>query len=849
MSDTALTAREVGLASLLFTVLTVVLAYPLSLHPSALRVDMGVDGDLGWWVLSWDTHAFLHRPWAIFDANIFYPDRYALAYGENVIGLAFFAAPIIWLTGDPPLATTLVSLLSAVLCGLGAYVLARRLGLSAAAAIVCGIVFECAPPRFFRLGQITLTNIQWIPFALASAHAYFDHGRKRDLRLTAAFVSLQVLSSGHGAVFVTLCLLLFGLYRLALGEPVRLLQRIRDLGVTGLLLLLPSVLIFYPYYRAQELAGVKRGLGSWDTEWASFLASPSHLHRWIYEQLHATRLLNAEVTLFPGLVAILLAGAAFAWHRERAPAADDAWRLRWQRIVTALELGAIGAALVWAVLSIGAAFNLRVGSLWIDQPTLARRLLATFVVALPSLLVIARLREPGSVRRLRGALAITGAAMLAAAALQAVRPSLGAGDGLDAQYFENVDASGPPAIETVDRLLSAPAMRRRWQGQLPERFTARWTGFLTVTRPGKYTFATTSDDGSQLFVDGNPTPVVDSPGPHSPLTRSGTIGLDRGSHQVELRYSQFGGGAMLDWTWSRDGSAEETVPLWAMSREPTTPGRATAVRILDWVHAVLAILSLAAATGALAAWRSAPARAALVSWADSHRGDARLFYLLLTLITTGLALGPPYGLWQYVYWMPLFNFIRASSRFTLVALLGLSVLAAFGVEAIVRRWPARKRNGFAAAAAVLLLAEYLAIPMGFTTTRYEIPAVDRWLDSQPKPFAIAEVPVHSEQDQVDYMNHSSAHWQRTVQGYHGWRPAFHTELNTVMEQFPDEASLDLLSSIGVRYVVMHQERYSPEERARVDAALERFAGRLRLEREEGSGRVFSIVPAPGHAAN
>ena len=75
------------------------------------------------------------------------------------------------------------------------------------------------PPRFFRIEQINLSNVQWIPFGLAALHAYFDGGRKRDLRLAAGFVSLQALSSGHGAVFMGVALLLFVLYRLLLGEP------------------------------------------------------------------------------------------------------------------------------------------------------------------------------------------------------------------------------------------------------------------------------------------------------------------------------------------------------------------------------------------------------------------------------------------------------------------------------------------------------------------------------------------------------------------------------------------------------------------------------------------------------
>ena len=128
--------RELGWISLCFAVLTLVFAYPVSVHPATLRLDTGIDGDLGWYLLSWDTHAFLHRPWAIFDANIYHPSRFTLAYGENIIGLALLAAPVIWLTGSAPMGSTFVSLSACFISGLGAYVLARRLRASVIAAIV-----------------------------------------------------------------------------------------------------------------------------------------------------------------------------------------------------------------------------------------------------------------------------------------------------------------------------------------------------------------------------------------------------------------------------------------------------------------------------------------------------------------------------------------------------------------------------------------------------------------------------------------------------------------------------------------------------------------------------------------
>ena len=115
----------------LYAVLTVLLTYPLSVAAWRTLPADDPDGHYFMWALSWSAHALLHQPLAIFDANIFYPNRYTLAYSDNLIGSAFFSAPVIWLTDNPVLAVNVVSLLSSMLCGLGGYVLGRRVGLSA----------------------------------------------------------------------------------------------------------------------------------------------------------------------------------------------------------------------------------------------------------------------------------------------------------------------------------------------------------------------------------------------------------------------------------------------------------------------------------------------------------------------------------------------------------------------------------------------------------------------------------------------------------------------------------------------------------------------------------------------
>src|SRR5947208_2067131 len=81
-------------AAAFYLLLTLVLTYPLSVQPHRAVLAHYPDDELLLWVLAWDAHAFVHQPLSIFDANIFHPHRHTLAYSENLIGNALFAAPV-----------------------------------------------------------------------------------------------------------------------------------------------------------------------------------------------------------------------------------------------------------------------------------------------------------------------------------------------------------------------------------------------------------------------------------------------------------------------------------------------------------------------------------------------------------------------------------------------------------------------------------------------------------------------------------------------------------------------------------------------------------------------------------
>lgn len=337
---------------LFFVALTFVFALPLSLHPASEAIDLGPDTRLFLWTLGWDTHALRHAPLAIFDANIFYPEARTLAYSEHQIGSALFAAPIVGLTDNPLLAMNLVVLMSCALSGLGAFFLARTLGLGWFGALLCGTVFALTPPRFFRIGQLHLATVQWIPFCLALIHRYAKRGTTRHLLGACVFFTLQAWSGGQSGLFLALAAVGLGLYLFALGavEPASKLSF--DCAGAVVLVLALNVPFVVPYLQVQRELGLERSLDeaiAWSPNAESFVASPTHVHRWLLRTVGAdSRVLgSAKAFLFPGLVPLLLLLCAFAPVRtgERAPRP----RPLLDFVIVALGLVAIGIELAGGI--------------------------------------------------------------------------------------------------------------------------------------------------------------------------------------------------------------------------------------------------------------------------------------------------------------------------------------------------------------------------------------------------------------------------------------------------------------------------------------------------------------------
>ena len=92
--------RYYFLTALLYAALATVMTYPQALH---LNDTVHDDGDplLNAWAIAWVAHQLPAAPAHLFDANIFYPERRALAFSETLLLPSIVAAPLRWVGLGP----------------------------------------------------------------------------------------------------------------------------------------------------------------------------------------------------------------------------------------------------------------------------------------------------------------------------------------------------------------------------------------------------------------------------------------------------------------------------------------------------------------------------------------------------------------------------------------------------------------------------------------------------------------------------------------------------------------------------------------------------------------------------
>jgi hypothetical protein len=297
----------------LFAVLTVAMTWPQARYLGS-RATPHQDVYFNMWRLRWFAHALTTRPAALFDGNIFHPERRALAYSDAMPVEGAVAAPLLWAGVKPVLVHNLLLLGAIAVSGLAMCALAQYLTGSLAAGVVAGMVFAFAPYRFEHIMHMELQWTMWMPLAFLFLHRTFDTGRWRYGLATGACIALQMLSSIYYGIFLASLIALGAVLMLARDRKVALTRALLPLAAGALLAAGVSAAYATPYLRVKARVGERSG-----QEIATYSASPTDYlaatpSNWLYGS--GPRAFGGpERRLFPGVIPVLLAVAGLLLRR------------------------------------------------------------------------------------------------------------------------------------------------------------------------------------------------------------------------------------------------------------------------------------------------------------------------------------------------------------------------------------------------------------------------------------------------------------------------------------------------------------------------------------------------------
>lgn len=135
------------------------------------------------------------------------------------------------------------------------------------------------------------------------------------------------------------------------------------------------------------------------------------------------------------------------------------------------------------------------------------------------------------------------------------KSELASSGGLAGRYFSNGRWRGQPAFVRKDDAIN---FNWTYDPLFYGQYSVEWTGSIRIDRPGRYVFATQSDDGSVLEIDGRT--VVDNGGKHAPRYKDGAIEFEKaGDYPIRIRLVNYDGWGQIRVTWQPPGAVSHTL--------------------------------------------------------------------------------------------------------------------------------------------------------------------------------------------------------------------------------------------------------------------------------------------------
>jgi hypothetical protein len=156
-------------------------------------------------------------------------------------------------------------------------------------------------------------------------------------------------------------------------------------------------------------------------------------------------------------------------------------------------------------------------------------------------------------------------------------------NGLDYKYYEASSYSVVPDFTSITPVKTGSTNNFDISiANRTQQFAINFTGYINLQSDGQYTFYTSSDDGSILYIDG--IQVVSNDGLHALSQQSSSIGLKAGLHAISVGYFNATGDKGLQVSYSGPGITMQAIPLSALYRVSNGSNLLPAVNVSNTVN-------------------------------------------------------------------------------------------------------------------------------------------------------------------------------------------------------------------------------------------------------------------------
>src|SRR5262245_51852787 len=317
--------------------LAILHTWPLATAPGTLSRNDNGDAQLNEWIMAWMAHELPRAPARLFNANIFYPSRDALAFSEPLIVPALMGAPLRWLGASPVLVFNVVLIAGFALTAWAGATLVYAWTSDRWAGLLTGSMFAFNTHTLSRLAHIQGIHLWGLPMALLATDRILLHARVRDALLLALWMALLAYTSGY--------LIVFGAVMVAVAVIVRLpewwtraravISTLAIAMVTAGIAILP---VYLPYRRVAREQGMVRSLenvADYSASLTAYLAAAGRIH---FSTWSSGFFKDPVDSFFPGVIVVGLA-AFCIWTVRRRSTTER------RRVVMLVAIAAIGLVL------------------------------------------------------------------------------------------------------------------------------------------------------------------------------------------------------------------------------------------------------------------------------------------------------------------------------------------------------------------------------------------------------------------------------------------------------------------------------------------------------------------------